>query len=99
MASVEAATVPAAAAGPSPGDVQPVAHESLDRTLTGLITALPMLALAVAVWRSWDGALHASDAVVFVILYAWTGLGVTVGFHRLLTHRSFKTGRAVRAAF
>ena len=25
-----------------------------------------------------------------------TGLGVTVGFHRLLTHRSFKTGPAVR---
>ena len=25
-------------------------------------------------------------------------LGITVGFHRLFTHRSFKTGRAVRAA-
>jgi stearoyl-CoA desaturase (delta-9 desaturase) len=98
MASVEVAPV-RAAAGPGPGDVQPVAHESLDRTITGLVTALPMLALGAAVWLSWDGALHPSDAVVFVILYALTGLGVTVGFHRLLTHRSFKTGRAVRAAF
>jgi stearoyl-CoA desaturase (delta-9 desaturase) len=26
-----------------------------------------------------------------------TGLGITVGFHRLFTHRSFKTGRVVRA--
>jgi stearoyl-CoA desaturase (delta-9 desaturase) len=30
-------------------------------------------------------------------MYALTGLGVTVGFHRLLTHRSFKTRRSVRA--
>ena len=35
--------------------------------------------------------------IVFAILYVSTGLGITVGFHRLFTHRSFKTGRAVRA--
>src|SRR4051795_1990582 len=80
-------------------DVQPVAHESLDRTLTGLITALPVLALGIAAWRAWDGLLHPSDLAVFAIVYALTGLGVTVGFHRLLTHRSFKTGPAVRGAF
>jgi stearoyl-CoA desaturase (delta-9 desaturase) len=34
---------------------------------------------------------------VFVIMYMLTGLGVTVGFHRYLTHRSFKTGKTVRA--
>ena len=31
------------------------------------------------------------------ITYTLTGLGITVGYHRLFTHRSFKTGRAVRA--
>jgi stearoyl-CoA desaturase (delta-9 desaturase) len=35
--------------------------------------------------------------VVFAIVYVLTGLGVTVGFHRLFTHRSFKARRAVRA--
>jgi stearoyl-CoA desaturase (Delta-9 desaturase) len=30
-------------------------------------------------------------------MYTLTGLGITVGFHRLFTHRSFKTGKAVRA--
>jgi stearoyl-CoA desaturase (delta-9 desaturase) len=78
--------------------VQPVAHETLDRTLTGLATALPMLALGVAPWRSWEGLLHPRDVVVFGVLYVLTGFGVTVGFHRLFTHRSFKTGRVVRAA-
>jgi stearoyl-CoA desaturase (Delta-9 desaturase) len=93
-----AGTVGRAPAAPRPGDVQPVAHESLDRTLTGLVTALPMLALGVAAWRSWEGLLHPRDVVVFVVVYVLTGLGVTVGFHRLFTHRSFKTGRVVRAA-
>jgi stearoyl-CoA desaturase (delta-9 desaturase) len=34
---------------------------------------------------------------VFAVLYVLTGLGVTVGFHRLFTHRSFKARPAVRA--
>jgi stearoyl-CoA desaturase (Delta-9 desaturase) len=80
-------------------DVQPVAHETLDRTITGLVTVLPVLALGVAVWQAWGGWLQSSDVLVFLIMYVATGLGVTVGFHRLLTHRSFKTGPAVRATF
>jgi stearoyl-CoA desaturase (delta-9 desaturase) len=93
---------PEAVAAPSPAvpgaaDVEPVANESLHRTLTGLVTALPMVALGIAVWRSWEGLLHPSDIAVFAILYALTGVGVTVGFHRLFTHRSFKTGPVVRA--
>jgi stearoyl-CoA desaturase (delta-9 desaturase) len=77
-------------------DIQPVEHETADRIITGLVTGLPFLALAAAAWRVWDGLLRPSDVAVFVILYLLTGLGVTVGFHRLLTHRSFKTGPAVR---
>jgi hypothetical protein len=37
------------------------------------------------------------DLVVLGICYTLSELGVTVGFHRLFTHRSFKTTRAVRA--
>jgi fatty-acid desaturase len=65
-----------------------VQHETRDRIITGLVTALPMLALVVAGWRSWDGLLRPSDLIVFAALYVLTGLGVTVGFHRHLTHRS-----------
>ncbi len=38
---------------------------------------------------SWSGL------VVALILYALTGLGITMGFHRLLTHRSFQTNLAI----
>jgi stearoyl-CoA desaturase (Delta-9 desaturase) len=60
------------------------------------VTLLPMLALGVAAWLAWGGLLRTSDLLVFAILYLATGLGVTVGFHRLFTHRSFKTGPVVR---
>ena len=78
-------------------DIEPVLHETSDRVITGTVTALPVAALGVAAWLSWEGALRPSDLVVLAVLYVLTGLGVTVGFHRLFTHRSFKTRPAVRA--
>ncbi|MEA2313197.1 MAG: hypothetical protein QOE28_3165 [Solirubrobacteraceae bacterium] len=81
---------------PSPDDVQPTANEKLDRFLTGTITVVPMLALLVVAWQLWADLLFWSDLAVFAVLYAATALGVTVGFHRLLTHRAFKTGPVVR---
>src|SRR4051795_3715445 len=83
---------------PGPDDVQPVANETLDRVVTGAVTVIPVLLLGVVAWQLWNDLLGWHDLVVFAILYATTGLGVTVGFHRLFTHRSFKTTRGVRAA-
>jgi len=82
---------------PGPEDVQPTANETLDRFLTGLITALPIIGLFIVAWQVWADLLFWSDLIVFFILYAFTGLGITVGFHRLFTHRAFKTKNWVRA--
>ena len=57
---------------------------------------VPFLAVGFAAWQLWNSVLHWHDLVVFGIVYALTGLGVTVGFHRHFTHRSFKTGRVLR---
>jgi stearoyl-CoA desaturase (delta-9 desaturase) len=81
---------------PDPGEVQPVAHETADRIATGTITALPFIALGIVCWQVWSDLLRWSDVAVFLIMYVLTGLGVTVGFHRHLTHRSFKTHRWLR---
>jgi stearoyl-CoA desaturase (delta-9 desaturase) len=80
-------------------DVQPVANETRDRILLTVITVLPIISLVVVGWQLWEQALHMSDLIVFAIVYALTGLGITVGFHRHLTHRAFKTKRPVRLAF
>jgi stearoyl-CoA desaturase (delta-9 desaturase) len=74
-------------------DVEPTSHETLDRFATGTVTVLPILALGVVCWQAWSNLLRWSDIVVFAIAYALTALGITVGFHRHLTHRSFATSR------
>ena len=83
-------------ARPTPADVQPVANETRDRIITGLVTVLPFIALGVAGWQVWSELLGWHDLVVFGVMYMLTGLGVTVGFHRHLTHRAFATKRWVR---
>ena len=82
---------------PETREIEPVLHETRDRIITGVVTVLPFLALAAVCWQAWADLLHWSDVAVFVIMYIATGLGVTVGFHRYFTHRSFKTSRPMRA--
>ncbi len=76
--------------------IQPVANETADRVITGLVTVVPFLLLSVAAWQVWNEALHWRDLAIFGAVYVVTGLGITVGFHRLLTHRSFQTSGALR---
>jgi len=77
-------------------DVEPVHSERRDRIITGVVTALPVISLAFVVWQLWDSFLGWNDIFVFLVMYALTGIGVTVGFHRLFTHRAFRTTPAVR---
>lgn len=81
---------------PGPDDIEPVLHETRDRIITGTVSVVPFLALAVVGWQVWAELLHWSDIAVFAILYFLTAGGVTVGFHRLFTHRSFATTRWLR---
>jgi stearoyl-CoA desaturase (Delta-9 desaturase) len=60
------------------------------------VTVVPVLALGLVGWQLWGNALGWNDVFVFLVMYAATGLGITVGFHRLFTHRSFKTKRPIR---
>jgi stearoyl-CoA desaturase (delta-9 desaturase) len=77
-------------------DVEPVGNESLARFVTGTVTVVPVLGLLLVAWQLWGNALGWGDLIVFAVMYVSTGFGVTVGFHRLLTHRSFKTTPTVR---
>jgi Fatty-acid desaturase len=82
-----------------PSDVTPVENERMHSILSAVVTIVPFLAVGYAGWLAWDSALHWQDLVVFAITYLPIGLGVTVGFHRLFTHRSFKTGAVLRGVF
>lgn len=60
---------------------------------------LPFAATVAAVALLWNSLVKPADLLIALGLYLLTGLGVTVGFHRLLTHRSFQTSKPVEYAF
>jgi stearoyl-CoA desaturase (delta-9 desaturase) len=59
----------------------------------------PLVGLLVAIGLLWDRMVGPTELAILAVGYLLTGLGVTVGFHRLFTHRSFETYPAVRYAF
>ncbi|HVC06499.1 MAG TPA: acyl-CoA desaturase [Solirubrobacterales bacterium] len=81
---------------PARSDVRPVENPALDRFASALVTVIPPALLIVGVVFGWGGLLHWQDLLVFTVTYLLFGFGITVGFHRLLTHGSFKTHRWVR---
>ncbi len=68
-----------------------------EHVLVGLFVGVPFLALVAAVPLAWGWGLSWLDAGLAVALYLVSGLGITVGFHRLFTLRSFTASRALRA--
>ena len=67
-----------------------------ERIVLALLIIVPFLSLVVAVPLAWGGWLGWHDVVIAVTMYAISGHGITVGFHRLFTHKSFKPSRPVR---
>jgi stearoyl-CoA desaturase (Delta-9 desaturase) len=78
-------------------EMVPIEHETIAGVVRTLAFGVPPAGLVVGGWLAWGGALRWQDLVVLAITYTLTGLGITVGYHRLFTHRSFKTTRGVRA--
>jgi stearoyl-CoA desaturase (Delta-9 desaturase) len=66
--------------------------------VTSAFVVVPFAGLGVAVWLAWGHGLNLTDILLALACYVITGLGVSVGFHRLLTHRSFTAVPALRAA-
>ena len=63
----------------------------LERNVNIAAVVTPFLGLIVAATLLWDGFLDARDLAILALMYALTAVGVTVGFHRLLTRRAFCT--------
>jgi stearoyl-CoA desaturase (Delta-9 desaturase) len=80
--------------------VRPVSMPLVDRLASAVVTGAPPILVLIGMYFGWsNGLLVWQDLLVLAVFYTVIGSGVTVGFHRLFTHRSFKCGRAVRVMF
>ncbi len=71
---------------------------TVSRVVTLVAVVVPAGAILSAGGALWGVAFRPVDLVTFVVLYVLTGLGITVGYHRYFTHRSFEAGPAVKVA-
>jgi stearoyl-CoA desaturase (Delta-9 desaturase) len=69
------------------------------RILTAVIVLGPLVLLSLVVATTLGGATFAwRNIVIAAVLYLVVGHGVTIGFHRLFTHRSFVAARPLKIA-
>jgi stearoyl-CoA desaturase (delta-9 desaturase) len=61
--------------------------------------AVPVLGVLAAVVLLWNRAVDVTDLMILGAMYLTTAIGITVGFHRLLTHRAFATYKWVERVF
>jgi stearoyl-CoA desaturase (Delta-9 desaturase) len=76
-----------------------LAMTTLEKRVNLAAVVVPFLATIAAIPLLWNSLVSTVDLAILVVMYLLTGLGVTVGFHRLLTHRSFQAPKPVEYAF
>ncbi len=69
-----------------------------EQVALALFIVVPLAAVVASVFVLWGHGITWRDVVISAVMYAVTGHGITVGFHRYLTHGSFKARRPVRIA-
>ena len=67
-----------------------------EKVITAFIVTIPLLVLVFGIVWFWGEGVHLRDVLIAVVLYMVVGHGITVGFHRLLAHRSFRARRTAQ---
>ena len=70
----------------------------VSQVVTLVAVVVPPVGILSAAGVLWGVAFRPLDLVLFAIFYVATGLGITVGYHRYFTHRSFEAVQPVRIA-
>lgn len=67
------------------------------KIVVGIVVVVPFLATILAMVQLWQRYVGWTEVALMFGLYLLSGLGITVGFHRMLTHKSFETSKPVKA--
>jgi len=67
-----------------------------EKVVLVLVVALPLLGLGLAIYQLWNQLVGWREIALFLTFYALTTLGIGAGYHRMLTHRGFRSPAPVR---
>src|SRR5436853_4124331 len=71
-------------------------YRTLYKATVLVVVVVPIFGTVFGIYQLWDRAVHWSDVALMLLMYMLTAMGVTMGFHRMLTHRSFEAHPAVK---
>ena len=69
------------------------------RVFVLIIIVTPLLGTILALRLLWQHAVYWPDLALLAVMYSVNMLGVTIGYHRMVTHRSFRPHPVVKAIF
>jgi stearoyl-CoA desaturase (delta-9 desaturase) len=75
----------------------PLEKTPIEKAVVLAVVVIPLLGTIYAMVMLWQRYVDALDLALMLTLYFLSGFGITIGFHRLLTHRSFETHPIVKA--
>src|SRR5690348_8309156 len=64
----------------------------LQRRIALTVIVVPFLGTVLAAAIAWQRGIGYVEVVSFAVMYVATMVGVSLGFHRLFTHKSYQTG-------
>lgn len=78
-------------------DHTPLPVSAAQRAVTAGLVVIPFLGLVAAVALLWGRGITAIDVALLGAMYVMTGLGITLGYHRLFAHHSYQTVSPITA--
>src|SRR5438045_4633043 len=70
--------------------------KTLYKAIMLLVVVVPFLATVLAIYLLWARAVNWPDLALLATLYSLIAMGITIGYHRMLTHRSFRPHPVVK---
>jgi stearoyl-CoA desaturase (delta-9 desaturase) len=103
MTTETQAAPPSVAARPfslAPGVVKASARaRRVERRIAMVVVLTPLVGLIAAIVLLWDQAIGVTELTLLAVFYSLSTFGIGIGYHRLVSHRSFQTTGPVRALF
>lgn len=69
---------------------------NFSKIITGFVVIGPLIGTVYAIYAAWGHSIGLTELALFIGMYMTAALGITVGFHRYLTHGSFRTNRFLK---